>query len=493
MTQSMSLWNRFRAQPVHMLCWAGLIVVLAWAVVRSFPTGFDPSATTTSAQGSDFIYYFKGAEGIHNGTDPYARWDFGHRINCSYNYPPLFATLLSVLVPLGVLGAAQVWFVVNVCLVVLIFFWSYWLVSARFGLPRDQLSVSSVLLLSAGIGIEVLRREVSNLQTDTIMLISILGMVTTMDRRSRALGVPGALLWPALAGLSLAVGIHVKFLLLVFLPYLVVSRRLATFAWCMVWVGGIFLGTAAVSGWDDNLRHYATSLGGASKLVSNEGDTDAVARVHDMTWTHSVSIPSMFARALSGGSTQHLHDEPPEYSKPLVLGLTGLVAGACVLLAWWIYRVNGLALFAQFWDRAARPPPEEQRRLALIEVCMVIVVQLAFSPQTMKRHMFLAFLPVILCSALALLPRRRGGLVFAAGALLILLAGMTLPPGGEATEHLVRLWKWYSGVTWCLLAFAFMLMWASLRTHRAIVGGTPVTDPPPRRVAWFRKGTDHSG
>lgn len=482
------LWDGFRSQPVHVVCWAVFIAVFAWAAERSFPTAFDPDGQGSGARGSDFVYYFKGAEAVWNGTDPYARFDFGHRIGHAYNYPPMVAIVLSPLVPLGIVDAARVWFCLNVALAMSLVLGSFWLVARRFELSTDALSWGAVLSLSAVVGIEVIRREIDDLQTDTIMLASIAGMLLCMDRRTKLLGLSGAIVWPALAGLTLAIGVHVKFLLLIFLPYLLVSNRISTLGWTVFWTAGLFFLTSLVLGWEQNLRAYAISLGGASRILGFEvAAADLAGRVHDLTWHNSVSLPSMIARVLAGESTKDLTDSPPEYSSALVFAALGLIALATVAVAWWLYSKHGYKLFASFWQASEKHDPDVRDRLALTEVCMMIVVQLCFSPQTMKRHMFLAMPVVVLASSLALLPRRGARRIPAGVGLAVLLAAMTLPPGGESTRELVEWWKWHSGVGWGLLLFAFLTLWSALSASRAIDRGEELADPPPARVRWFTR------
>lgn len=471
-----SIWNRFRAQPVHVLCWAVFFAVLGWAAQRSFPTDFDPEGASSNERGSDFIYYYKGAEGVWNGTDPYARFTFGARVDHAYNYPPMVAIVLSPLAELGVTGAAQVWFVINIALVAGLFLAWWAVIARRFDLPTDLLSSGAVLSVAVLCGIEVVRREIDDLQTDTILLAALLILATQMDRRA----------W--LAGLALAVGIHVKFLLLVFLPFLLVTKRFRPLAWSIGFVVLIFFATALVSGWDENQRHYAMSLGGAARIVGiSSSEVDLAGRVHDLTWHNSVSLPSAVARITAGGATKSLTDTPPEYSHGLVYGITLLLALLCGGLGWGIYRLNRVPLIAAFWTKAAAYDPVTRSRMALLEVAMGAVALLAFSPQTMKRHMFLALPILILGSALVLLRRRGAPIWTPAAGLAIITAGMMLPPGGSSTKHLVEDWKWISGVSICLLIGSFLILHAALRTHRAIRDGKPIADPPPPRVPWFGK------
>lgn len=495
-----SLWDGLRRQPVHVACWALFIAIFGWATARSFPTGFDPDADRSGGRGSDFVYYYHGAEGFYNGTDPYARFQYGHRDHHAYNYPPMMAILLSPLVRFGMVGAAQVWFSINALLAMLLFVAWFRVVADRFGLTKDLLSQGAVLSLAAVVGVELVRREIDDHQTDTLMLASLLGMTVAMDRGRTPLpdgrrGLPArAWVWPALAGLSLAFGIHVKFLLLAFLPYLVVTNRLRVAGFAVLWTGVIVLATAAVSGWEENLRHYALSLGGATSALGAKIDSaELIGRVHDVSWVQSVSVPSMFARVTGGGATESLTHPHPDYDTKLVFGLAGVVAAACVGLAWAMYRAHGHKLFAMFWSRRALISAASVRRFALIEVCMMIVAQLAFSPQTMKRHMFLAVPVILLACGTAIIPR-RGAAWWASGvALVVLLAGLTLPPGTDSTRELVAQWKWYSGPGWSLLVFAFLTMWGALSTHGAIERGEALLDPPPPRSRWIpRRATPPS-
>jgi len=471
------LWDRFRAQPVHLLCWAVFLGIFGWASARAFPEEFrdDPAFAV-----SDYIFFYMGADAIREGRDPYERWTYATKTDRAYSYPPLFATLIAPLPDLGLTESARVWFAINSVLALALFLGWWALVSRRFGLPRDALMSGATLMLASIVGIELVRRQIGSLQTDTLMLAGLLVMTAAMDRRDDAGRVPGFILWPALAGLGLAFSIHIKFMPLVFLLYLLVTRRLATLGWTIAWVLAIFLATAAVSGWNDNLHHYAMSLGGGGQLLGSvETEPGLPPRVHDMTWEDSVSIKSAVARLLADGSL--------DYSRGAAMAIGFAIALAMGGIGWAIYRWRGVPLFAAFWTRTARTDAAARRRLAVLEVTMGITAMLAFSPQTMKRHMFLMVPLLILVAAFTLAGRRGVRIWPTALALLLLLGGMTLPPGNEQFRHMVEAWKYVSGLSWCLLAAAFLTLWTGLDTHRAIQAGEPIADPPPPRSPWFGK------
>jgi hypothetical protein len=131
------------------------------------------------------------------------------------------------------------------------------------------------------------------------------------------------------------------------------------------------------------------------------------------------------------------------------------------------YRRAGVPLFVQRGGAGEETGP--MSGVVAIEWVGIVVAVLAFGPQTNARHLCMVLIPALAAAALLTrpdLPVRKTPLVVG---VVILLAGLDLPPRWLLDGAPMRMWRSVSGVSWCLLGMYVALLWVGLR---AVTGAT---------------------
>lgn len=393
---------------------------------------------------ADFYAFYWAAQAIRDGEDPYAPRPK------LYIYPPATAVALVPLAGLDGLTASRIWFVANAALAGVLVWLVFAEVRRRLALPTDHATAAGVMGLAVICTWDPLRRVLADGQTDLYVALSWILALRWLERR------------PALAGLALAVGANIKFVTIVALPYLLVRARWRTAA---AFAGGfvaVALLPALVLGWDANLTGLARSAGGVAGLVGQTaGAADPGERlelgVHPLSWIHSISIPSGLARSLGDASG----------TRAAVLALTAGIGALTVGVCAWLYRRNGRRLF----KAAQAPEATAPGSVVLLEWCGVLAALLALGPQTMKRHLALLVLANTVCAALLVpvdagRPVQRRVQVLALGALLLLQAGLHLPPRADALRALEELVNRLGFTGWTVLVSFLLLLAAGLARAR---------------------------
>ncbi len=403
--------------------WIAAAVFLIWVFALAIRHPFLPGNNTFSA-------FFYAARAIGNDVRPKG-WP------PDYIYPPLLAFLLQPLARLPIAIAFRVWLGLSFLLTCssMLVGWN-----AISRLNRIELHwknavtiVLAAFLLSAGEA----KTEWSVAQCDGLVL----------DAFSFSL----ALLFgnPILAGLVIAFGANIKYQTLILVPYLF---------WRGHWRAGLaatlgfpIIGCLSVFslGWQGNQEAWASALGGLGKFVGLH--TDRTARIHDLDWTSSISLPSAWARILP------VMGVSAKWAYPVA----GLIAVALLGSIVWLYRRHGQPLRG----------PLPDRRLAVFEWSSIVLFLLAFGPQTTRRHLFLLMLPhllvVILLFSRALARRQRMLLLVT---LIIYQLGLRLPPSGGWLDSAADGWKWLGGPGWCLLPLLVVLLKTGLELGERSLG-----------------------
>lgn len=441
--------------------WGATGLAIAYLAWENFPNPGETSA-------KDWRFFYPAAEALVRGTDLYESGEGG------YVYPPLLAFLVTPLVPLGFFPSARVWLVMSLAALVAALSLTAREVSqgvagaGSWRPPRLGPAVLLGLLLSANVA----RRELEHTQTDWITVMGFVLGLMWMDRR------------PLLAGAALGLAANVKYHTLIVVPYLLVRGRLKTAGATLGFAAIGALLPATLTGWDRNLEYLGRAFGGLAQFVGVE-----VPRRADV-WgiSHLDSISATSALSRLSGALGH--------GTGLTLVLAGAAAGGCLGLAWWMYRAHRLALWGivQVLRRpqgsaegtgvrdhesgSATPGP----LVLAAEWAGLIVATVAFSPQTLKRHMFL-LVPVYAMTAVLLLAWRAparaaetgtvgggrrsplpGKWVLLTGLVISMLA-IFLPPRVESREAMVAAsdaWRAVGGPSWGLLVLFFALLWTAL-------------------------------
>ena len=307
----------------------------------------------------------------------------------------------------------------------------------------------------AGLLADRLRSEINDGQTDFLLVIPFILALGWLGRR------------PVLAGVALGFAFHIKYLAIVFLPYLIIRGRWREAGAMVASIVGWALVSAPVFGWSRNLDYLAVAGRGMVRMTGVRIGGQA-APLHGIEWNSSVSIPSAMARAARS------LDAGPGF----VLAASAMVALLTFGAAWLVYLRAGVPLFRG--RTPARDDADPGRRLVVgVEWCGLIVAALAFSPQTMARHMIILY-PMTFFTLTLLLRGRpgwtRGPLL--AGYWLATLA-IILPPGGvEGFKPALTAWRGVGGASWTLLAYFLAFLWSGLREAGGIGRGLPAGPHP---------------
>ena len=282
-------------------------------------------------------------------------------------------------------------------------------------MPADAWKTAAVALTAVLLVGDKLKGELQMWQTNLLMLFLFTAALRLLDRR------------PALAGAVLGLAFNIKYLPIVFLPYLLLRRRWTAAAAFVASVVGFALLPAVLTGWDVNLHNQAIAYSGLLRLMGVPVGARA-ANIDGITAEFSVSIPSGVARLAGAGG-----------SASIALAAAGLVALAAAAVAAWMYRRNGVP-FLYRPDGFARRCHHARSSVWNGRHCVTAV--LVFSPQTNTRHLSVLLLVQTLAVLLLASPRpgvsRRPLLVGTA----MLVLGLVFPPGtqdfGDSGGDLVR-------------------------------------------------------
>ena len=407
----------------------GLVYLWFWIVaahrVHGAPyTGF---ASVFATGCGDFEHFYFAARAMREGGDPY---DSGVR---GYIYPPLIAFLFMPLTLMSVQAAATLMLVVNLAMALLCTVIVSREVIRRLEIEGSFDTLIAVVALTALLSATRLRGELQMWQTNVPMMAAVLLALRWLDSR------------PWLAGVLLGLAFNIKYLPLVFLPYLLVRRRFESAAWFLVGIVGFALLPALYSGWGVNLHHWAEAASGLAGLLGVATSTLQRANVDPITIGHSISITSGFARVLGAGAAA------------ATWLASAAVALASALVFWAIYRQMKMPVLA--WPRATAQQSQPYLGMVVIEWVALLGFALALSPQTNPRHTSLLLMVFALLAALLLFPAHGVSRRAAFAALAILLLGFALPPRTpEFTEYLAW-WGNVGGAGWSmLLMLPFLLV-----------------------------------
>ncbi len=406
-----------------------LIYVWFWSVaahrIDGHPwVGFAGVFTTNCG---DFEHFYYGALALRQGTDLY-----GSGVN-GYIYPPLIAFLFAPLTFVPVKTAAFLMLFVNLGLGLA----CTWIASReavrRFGIDPSARSIVLVMAVTSILVATKLRIEFQMWQTNILLLFALVLALRELEAR------------PWLAGMLLGAAVNIKYLPIVFLPYLLIRRRFTAAVWCVVGIVFFAMLPAALSGWDTNLSNLAIALAGVARLVGIE-TVKAGANVDPITAGYSLSITSGIARLLAHYAT-----------RDTVMQIALVTSAGLLQVFNAVYRSRGLSVFAG--ARALVQTVERSHAVAMLEWSALMAFALAFSPQTNARHLSLLLLVFAPMAAMLVFPRaelRRWPLFVA---LAILFLGTNLPPTMPQFAEQVAWWRNTGAEGWCIaLSLPFFLI-----------------------------------
>ena len=419
-----------------------LLAIYAWFwVVVSHRIGGTPYSGFASVFVTgcgDFEHFYHGARALRDGADLYASGVRG------YIYPPLLAFLFMPLTAFSVQTAAWIMLVVNLGLGLM----CAWVMAGetlrRLDIEDTPARVAAVAALATLFAATKLRSEFQMWQTNILLMAALVLALRFLDGR------------PRLAGLLLGLAFDIKYLPIVFLPYLLLRRRFVAASWFCIGIVAFALMPALATGWSTNLRYWAQALSGIAQLFGVSTLGVAPANVDPIGVGHSISITSGVSRLLG--------DAPHGLAFAVVAGIAVVI----VMLLWRIYRRVEMPLLT--WPNIEQQSRQPWRALIVLEWAALIALDLAFSPQTNPRHASLLLMTFVPMAALLCFPKagvsRRPAWVGTG----ILLFGMLYPPNVPSMLRELEWWRHVGGAGWCMvlaLPFFFVAGFAQLRPTRA--------------------------
>lgn len=309
---------------------------------------------------SDFRTFYAAAQAMDEGRSPY-HTDTPR----AYVYPPMLAFLYLPLTRLSDVHATMVCLVVNYALMLVAMISTTAAMVRRLGptLPRRAILFITGCAALATIG--QIKAEVQMLQTDVLVLLGFALALCWIDRA------------PGLAGMALAFAFNIKYLTLACVPYLIVRRRWGALTSFILCAAGFALLPAFRVGLQADLQYVKVAFRGLGNLVDASPGTGDKADVHHVRDDLSVSITSGVARSLPLALDA--------YALPLaaLIGVVAFIATAAC------YRARKIPFL--FWPAAQDQVMNPFFGLVGIEWAGLVLLSLAFSPDTNVRHLILAF------------------------------------------------------------------------------------------------------
>jgi hypothetical protein len=251
-----------------------------------------------------------------------------------------------------------------------------------------------------------------------------------------------------LSGLALGFGANIKYVTLIALPYLLIRKRfkaaLSTVAGSLLWA----LLPALAMGWNRNIEFLRKAIDGLVNLSAQNSAVAGAAKVFGPEFGYS--IPAFAARYFgNGGHTV------------ASMAVVCVVALLFSLTAWGLYRSAKIPMLLGRGGR--RETQGITPGVVALEWAGLIVIVLAFSPQTSSPRLSMLLFPCLLAVSVLLMPRGQiSGLPLILG-LLIMFAGLVLPIKGVGLDPAIPIWRNFSGPTWCILPMYLTLLWVGLR------------------------------
>lgn len=397
----------------------------------------------------DFYEFYSGAEALLHRQDIYAAGSLG------YIYPPLTAFLMVPLAMMPIYTAAVVWLIIRFVLLALALYLCVDEVVRRLKIRRDPVAMLGIAAIGFLLHVDKMRADMINQQTNVLMLLAWVLGLRWLDKR------------PWLAGLALGFAANIKYVTLLAVPYLLIRGRfkaagatvLSAIAWAIL--------PAVYLGWDLNAKYLRGAFAGLLHTVNNTPEQAGVARIHQI----GLSIP----RWAMGMTSDDGNMRASSYL--LVLAVACVFMGAI----WLLYRNSRVPLFAGRFGAIECQP--QRQPIVLMEWIGLIVVALAFSPQTNPSHLSQLLLATT-CAAAMMLDRVHGVKRWPVPVgMAIMIAGFVLPPGGGRYVEAVKDWHAMAGPAWCLLAGSLLLLHGGLlRASREFsVPSLPPLPPRPDR------------
>lgn len=378
----------------------------------------------------DWIIFHASATAIGQGGQLYSVPG-----QADYIYPPFFAFAIQPLAHLSVPISGAVWVIINTALMAL----TLHLLAHRLSRFVSTMPVGHAYAILIAVVFAAFADQISSIlrrgQTDIVVLLALVGAL---------FAVRFGTFW---TGAVMAVSAAIKYQTALFLPLLLLRWQIAAAVGLVIGLAVLFALPALTVGWDRNADYVASAMGGLARLVGLSSGQAVVANVLPLDWERSVSLPSTFARLF--GSIDLVI---------IAVGSVTALVGVIIALAYRRWRVP------MFWTRRDLRDGDALYLLMLIEIAVVIAVLLVLSPQTTNRHMFLAAVPMALCTTFALMLRQGPYFIAAVIAVPSFWAANSLPPSDWAEMRTA--WRAVGGASWALIGLTLVTVAAGFEVLR---------------------------
>ncbi len=380
----------------------------------------------------DFGIFYQAARAMHDGRDIYAATN-GH-----YIYPPFIAFVFQPLTILPEVAASIVWAAISAALL----FLALWLGAKEIGARwmrdrvRDDRSWPWLIALIVPLILADKIHAMFTLgQTDSLMLLGFVGAFYLLDQK------------PILAGRAVGAAANIKYLSLICVPYFVLKRQYRAAVSSLFSFGFFMLLPAIEIGFAELTRYLAIAFGGLAGMIGFPAATHG-AKIFKVGWEKSLSFTSATFRFT-------LAHEMPDAVAAAFLVILFLVSIGIILT---LSRRQGVRIFNH-----GQPDSAEA---ATLEWATLIFVALVFSPQTTSRHMILLALVYTVAFGVLFRARTRGPRAVLAAAMLIMIAGLSLPFNSLGVPQILTPWRAIGGPSWCALLLTCALAWSGSRALR---------------------------
>jgi hypothetical protein len=412
-----------------------VFIVFSWLIYGVPSRILGSTGDSLNRRYRDFLEFYSGAEALLKGNNIYTAGYSG------YIYPPLLAFLMAPLARLSIAQAAWVWLAIKICLLVACCWLGAKEIQRRLIQPNDRMSIMIIILLGVLLNIDKLRTEMNMQQSNLLVLLCFILALQWLDRR------------PLLSGLSLGFGANIKYITLLAIPYLLLRKRFkaaaATIAGTVFWA----LLPAIAVGWNRNIYLLEKAIGGLVNLTSENSASAGTAQIYGPT----------FGWSITAFAARHFGDGHQTW---ISLSVASTIALLYSLAIWGIYRSAKIPLLL---DRGVRMETQNiTPGIVSLEWAGLIVIALAFSPQTNSPHLSMLLFPCLSAVSVLLMPRGQiSGMPLIIG-LLLMVAGLVLPPKiSPGFIEAVKLWHNLAGPLWCTLIMYLTLLWVGLRRLKA--------------------------
>lgn len=288
-------------------------------------------------RGGDFATYLEVAEALFNDELIYQRL-YGPGELFEVFVTPFLAWFLYPFALLPLPLASALWKLLNILLLL-----RCWHLIGHY-LDLKSWSVKQLRWMQALVFISIVFPIYDNLHMGQLtILLLYLGLEAMHQLNHRNNLLLGALL--------LAIGVFVKIILIVFLPYLLYRKRFRTFAVLVLALFALFALPATVVGWEQNLALWQDWLGMIDPS-SSENRFDMNNRKN-----HGISalIASLFIEGIRNGESsvylrRHLIDLDPMLVERLILAARLAIASAFLFFLRWPPFQKAPSRLHQLWE-----------------------------------------------------------------------------------------------------------------------------------------------